>query len=244
MRIPRIYQPGTLHTGLRLTLPDSAANHVARVLRLQPGAPLALFNGEGGEYAATLLSVAKRSVEVELGEYHATATESPLTLTLAQGVAKGERMDYVVQKATELGIVRIVPLITEHCAVNLSGERMEKRLRHWQAVAISACEQCGRNTPPQLVSPVALETWLQQALLGIGITLDPRATQTLNDLPTTTEAATVLIGPEGGLSEREIALARAAGYHALRLGPRILRTETAALAAVALAQARWGDLGR
>lgn len=244
MRTTRIYQPGTLQTGQRVILHDNAANHVARVLRLQAGAPLTLFNGAGGEYAATLAVVGKREVEVEIGAFQATATESPLRLTLAQGIAKGERMDYVVQKAVELGVTRLAPLITEHCAVNLSGERMEKRLRHWQAIAIGACEQSGRNILPEMAMPVTLEQWLHQPLHGIGIMLDPRAARTLQQLPAAAAAVTLLIGPEGGLSEGETGRAGEAGYQGVRLGPRVLRTETAAVTAATLVQARWGDLER
>lgn len=242
MRIPRIHYPGTLEPGLCVTLPEGAANHVARVLRLPPGAPLTLFNGNGGEYQATLATVAKRTVEANVGAFLPTSTESPLSLTLAQGIAKGERMDYVVQKAVELGVTRVVPLVTEHCAVNLSAERQEKRLRHWQGVAISACEQCGRNLLPDVAAPMTFDDWLQQSTADVALVLDPRATQTLDDLPVAAAAVTLLIGPEGGLSEREIGQALAAGYQGIRLGPRILRTETAALTAVTLAQARWGDL--
>lgn len=242
MRIPRIYHPGALASGERICLDDSAANHVVRVLRLRPGATLRLFNGEGGEYVATLSDIGKRHVEVTIGPHHAIEVESPLAITLAQGVAKGERMDYVVQKAVELGVARIVPVISEHCAVNLSSDRQDKRLRHWQAVAISACEQCGRNTVPQIVAPVPLDTWLARTDDALRLVLDPRAEAGMAHLKPTGSALTLLIGPEGGLSDGEITRATAHGYCGIRLGPRILRTETATVAAITLVQARWGDL--
>lgn len=242
MRIPRIHHPHALASGECITLEESAANHVARVLRLKPGAPLRLFDGRGGEYEATLSSIGKRSVEATVGIHHPIEIESTLSITLAQGIAKGERMDYVVQKAVELGVQRIAPLLTEHCAVNLSGERLEKRIRHWQAVVISACEQCGRNTVPEVLAPLTLDDWLGQPDDSLRLVLDPRAAQGLQDHSPNTQGISLLIGPEGGLSEDEITRAKAAGYHGLRLGPRILRTETATLAAVTLVQGRWGDL--
>ncbi|MEW6646092.1 MAG: 16S rRNA (uracil(1498)-N(3))-methyltransferase [Pseudomonadota bacterium] len=241
MRIPRIHQPGPLSPGAIVELETGAANHVARVLRLAPGAALRLFNGEGGEYGATLHEVGKRNVTVQVGEHHARETESPLAITLAQGIAKGERMDYAIQKATELGVVRVAPVITERCNVRLSDERWEKKLQHWQAVAISACEQCGRNRIPVIEQPLTLTAWLAQDQGTLRLTLDPQATGGIATITETPQQLSLLVGPEGGLSDAELSAAQRAGYRGIQLGPRVLRTETAGIAALAILQARWGD---
>jgi 16S rRNA (uracil1498-N3)-methyltransferase len=241
MRIPRIYQPGSLAPGAVVELGDSAANHVARVLRLSPGAALTLFNGEGDEYAAMLHEVGKRSATARVESFVEREVESPLAITLAQGIAKGERMDYAIQKATELGVVRLVPVITERCNVRLSDERWEKKLQHWQAVAISACEQCGRNRIPLIEHPLTLTAWLAQDHNDLRLTLDPQAAGGIATLDATPHQASLLVGPEGGLSAGELSAAQRAGYRGIQLGPRVLRTETAGVAALAVLQARWGD---
>lgn len=242
MRIPRIFHPAPLSMGSVIELGEDAANHVVRVLRLSTGAPLILFDGHGGEYRATLNAVEKRRVTALLGAHDSREAESPLAITLAQGIAKGERMDYAIQKAVELGVQRIVPLLTKRCAVRLSEERWEKKLRHWQAVAISACEQCGRNRIPVIAEPVTLSAWLELPDDGLRLTLNPHTTQTIAPLDVRPSAVTLLIGPEGGLDEVELGLAQRAGYLGVRFGPRILRTETAGVAALSILQAKWGDL--
>lgn len=242
MRIPRIHQPGSLAAGAVVELNDGAANHVARVLRLPVGAALTLFNGEGGEYTATLHEVGKRSVTARVGTFVDHEVESPLAITLAQGIAKGERMDYAIQKATELGVVRLVPVITERCNVRLSDERWEKKLQHWQAVAISACEQSGRNHIPTIEQPLTLTAWLAQDHNELRLTLDPQAGGGIAALDATPHQVSLLVGPEGGLSDGELSAAQRAGYRGIRLGPRVLRTETAGVAALAVLQGRWGDL--
>jgi 16S rRNA (uracil1498-N3)-methyltransferase len=213
------------------------------VLRLSVGEELLLFDGTGGEYPARIVEQDKQGLWVICGERREKSCESPLQLTLAQGVSKGERMDYTIQKAVELGISRIVPVNTERSVVNLKGERLQKRMEHWRGVIISACEQCGRNTLPELLPLSSLDNWLQQPFEGRGLLLDHRATTGISALDLQGNACTLLIGPEGGLSEREQRAAVAAGYLGLRLGPRVLRTETAALTALAAIQSRWGDLG-
>lgn len=241
MRVPRIYQTQRLVENSRITLDESAARHVARVLRLGTGAPLRLFDGHGGEYAASIVEAGKREVIVAVGEHTSVEVESPLELTLAQGISRGERMDFTIQKAVELGVQRIVPLQTERSVVNLKGERRDKKLEHWRGVIISACEQCGRNALPELLPMQSLSSWLERPLQGSGLLLDHRAESTVGSL-SRPDALTLLIGPEGGLSEGERHEARTAGYAGLRLGPRVLRTETAALAALSALQSRWGDL--
>lgn len=244
MRIPRIYLPQPLSVGASLVLPEAAANHVTRVLRLKPGAALRLFNGEGGEYGAELVAVGKRDATVRLGEYDGRDAESPLQIVLGQGVSKGERMDYTIQKAAELGISRVEPLMTERTVVNLNDERRERRLQHWQGVAIGACEQCCRNRVPAVAPSVTLSQWLAQPRAGLKLVLYHRGARRLREFtPLAGEPVTLLIGPEGGLSEAEIAQAMAAGFQPLCLGPRILRTETAAVMALAAMQALWGDAG-
>ncbi|MCW8919009.1 MAG: 16S rRNA (uracil(1498)-N(3))-methyltransferase [Gammaproteobacteria bacterium] len=243
MRIPRIFHPAALAAHARIALEGNAARHLGRVLRLTVGDELLLFDGTGGEYPAHIVEQEKQGLWVVCGERQERSRESPLQLTLAQGVSKGERMDYTIQKAVELGISRIVPVATERSVVNLKGERLQRRMEHWRGVIISACEQCGRNTLPELLPLNSLGQWLQQPLDGRGLLLDHRATMGSSELELLGNACTLLIGPEGGLSEREQGAARAAGYLGLRLGPRVLRTETAALAALAAIQSRWGDLG-
>ena len=243
MRIPRIFHPEPLHANSRVALSDNAARHVGRVLRLPAGAQVVLFDGSGGEHPAHIIETGKRELWVECGERMAVDCESPLAITLAQGVSKGERMDYTIQKAVELGVTRIAPIDTERSVVNLRGERRDKRMEHWHGVIISACEQCGRNTLPLLLPMMSYHEWLQQPLTGIGLLLDHRAAMGLSSLEFDGSACTLLIGPEGGLSEAERGAAEAAGYRGLRLGPRVLRTETAALTALAAIQSRWGDLG-
>lgn len=244
MRIPRTYLPIPLTTGATVILDENAANHLIRVLRLKPGAPLILFNGQGGEYRAVLQTADKKGGTAVIGEHLAHDAESPLHITLAQGISRGERMDYTLQKAVELGVTRIVPLITERCEVRLEGERLHKRLQHWQAVAASACEQCGRNRVPPVAQARSLDDWLEQSHDGLRLVLDPLAAQTLTQLIKPEDRRiTLLIGPEGGLSDAEIERARQVGFAGIRLGPRILRTETAAVTALSALQVLWGDLG-
>lgn len=244
MRIPRIYVPHPLTPGRDIDLPQQAGEHVVRVLRLERGHPLRLFNGDGGEYSGEIAALAKRGVSARVLEaLPAADRESPLRITLGQGIARGEKMDWILQKATELGVARIVPLITERTEVKLDAERAARRLAHWQAVIAAACEQCGRNRLPELHEPVRLADWAA-ALAGhegLRLVLDPRDGVAARDLPTI-DAAILAVGPEGGLSGHDLAALGQTGFRGLRLGPRILRTETAGLAALAALQAIHGDL--
>ena len=237
MRIPRIFLPIPLAAGTLVTLDGTAANHVTRVLRLKPGAELVLFNGEGGEYPAVLEATAT----ARLGTWRAAECESPLAITLVQGISRAERMDYTIQKSVELGVTRIVPVFAARSVVELRGERLQRRMQHWQGVVIGACEQCGRNRVPALVAALDLSDWLHAPeTQSLRLVLNHLATTALNALPRPT-ALTLLIGPEGGLEESELAQAERAGFIGMRLGPRVLRTETAAVAALAALQTLWGD---
>lgn len=254
MRLTRVYLDAPLGAGARVTLAGGAARHVTRVLRLRPGLPLTLFNGEGGEYDATIEALEGEKVVVGVGEARAVERESPLDLTLAQGVSRGERMDLVVQKATELGASTIVPVLTERSVVRLGEPEGRRKVEHWRAIVIAACEQSGRNRLPQLVPPIAIADFLRSpqsarpAAGGEGaggvtrLLLSPAARAPLDEVPRRGDALTVLIGPEGGLSEAEVEAALDAGFTAVSLGPRVLRTETAAIAALTLLQRRFGDL--
>lgn len=244
MRIPRIYVPQPLRPGREVELPIQAGEHIARVLRLDRGHPLRLFNGDGGEYAGELASLAKRSVTARvLDAATAPERESPLRITLGQGIARGEKMDWILQKATELGVARIVPLVTDRTEVKLDAERAERRLAHWEAVLASACEQCGRNRLPELAEPMKLADWAASLgeEAGLRLALDPHGDVAARELVVGAQA-TLAVGPEGGLSEHDLATLDQAGFRGLRLGPRILRTETAGLAALAALQAIHGDL--
>jgi len=243
MRVPRIYVPQPLSPGRDVELPLQAGEHIARVLRLDRGHPLRLFDGNGGEYAGEIASLAKRAVTAHvIAPAPAPDRESPLRLTLGQGIARGEKMDWILQKATELGVARIVPLVTDRTEVRLDAERTSRRLAHWEAVLASACEQCGRNTLPRLAEPMELADWAA-ALgddAGLRLVLDPGGDARVRDLAPGT-CATLAVGPEGGLSEHDLAALSQAGFLGLQLGPRILRTETAGLAAIAALQAIHGD---
>lgn len=242
MRIPRIYHPEALAPGLTIDLDAEAARHVARVLRMTADMPLVIFDGSGGEYGAVIGTVDRGRVTVTLKSFVADDRESPLHTTLAQGISRGERMDYTLRKAVELGVSAIQPLFTEYCQVQLKGERLDKRMAHWRGVVIAACEQSGRNRIPPLHTPCSLPEWLQRLPSGLHLALDPRAAGGILQLATPATPVSLLVGPEGGLSENEMDLLRRAGYLGIRLGPRILRTETAALAALAALQSRWGDM--
>jgi 16S rRNA (uracil1498-N3)-methyltransferase len=244
MRIPRVYLPRPLAPDTRLLLDEAASGHLLRVLRLKPGAPLLVFNGEGGEYAATLTGTEGRAAVVALGDFTADRCESTLAVTLAQGVSRGERMDYTLQKSVELGVARIVPLETEFSQVRLDGARLERRRQHWSGILASAAEQCGRTRLPELAPTAPLLEWLSAPPDGgLRLVLDPGGDTLLSRLPApAARRVTLLVGPEGGLSDKEIRRARDSGFLGLRLGPRILRTETAGAAALAALQTLWGDL--
>lgn len=241
MRTIRIYQPSPLTLQQETALDKEAANHVVNVLRMQAGQAIQLFNGEGGAYQGELVSVSKKHCTVHLSEFDDTDVESPLQVHLAQGVSRGERMDYTIQKAVELGVSSITPIFTERCNVKLSGDRLDKKQQHWQKVAISACEQSGRNRVPQIHPAMSVEQWLAQPC-ELGLVLHHRHAQTLKHIAYSTgQSVQLLIGSEGGLTEYEIEQAIQQGYQALQLGPRVLRTETAALVALSLLQLQWGD---
>jgi len=244
-RLSRIHVDARLAKGIRLALPDSATAHLLRVLRLGIGDACVLFNGDGHDYAATIVSVAKKIAEIEVSDAYPIDNESPLRITLAQSLARGEKMDWIIQKATELGVVAIQPIVSERTEVKLDGERADKRRAHWRAVAIAACEQCGRARLPSIAEPLALHQYaatLDPELLKL--MLDPDAEPTLRTLSLAGRSDIELaIGPEGGFSQRDLAQLKAAGFLGLRLGPRVLRTETAGLAALAALQVLCGDCG-
>ena len=243
MRLTRVHVPEPLAHGRRQTIEGDAANHITRVLRLKPGDPLILFDGRGGEHTARIEVFHKDTVIVAVGDRSTATRESALTLTLAQGVSRGERMDWVVQKATGLGVTRIVPVLTERTVVKLDAKQSERKVAHWRGIAVAACEQSGRDRIPDIATPVDLH----ELLRGIDsratrALLSPSGTQRVNDLKPSQAGIVVLIGPEGGLAENEHHAAETAGFLPVSLGPRVLRTETAAVAALTLLQHQFGDL--
>ncbi|WP_115719912.1 16S rRNA (uracil(1498)-N(3))-methyltransferase [Gallaecimonas mangrovi] len=242
MRNPRIYEPQPLATGQTLLLSEDGANHVGRVLRMQAGQPLRLFNGDGNDYHAEIVEAGKKQVQVRINKAEALANESPLAIHLGQVISRGERMEFVIQKAVELGVTQITPLFSERCGVKLQGDRLDKKVGQWQKIATSACEQCGRAKVPTVNEVAILNDWVQAPFDGHSLTLSPYAKGGIASL-SKASAARLLIGPEGGFSDEEVALASQAGFTDVLLGPRVLRTETAALAAISALQLSLGDLG-
>lgn len=243
MRIARFYLDQPLKVGSEVLLSEAVFNHAIRVLRLRQGEALVLFNGEGVEYRAQLSRVEKRQAWVLLESCQPAVAESSLALTLVQGVSKGERMDYSLQKAVELGVQRIIPVLTERSVVNLDQERWQRRHEHWQGLMIAACEQCGRGVIPQLLPVQPLCKWLASTDSDLRLVLDPCAATSVRQLPIVqTQPISLLIGPEGGLSTTELHSALQVGCIGVRLGPRILRTESAGVTALAALQVLWGDL--
>lgn len=242
MRVPRVYSDQPLDAGLTLDLEPGPSQHLSRALRLGTGDRVQVFDGRGNEYGAHIVAVERKAVSVELEVLLEGSLESPLDIHLGIGISRGERFDWVVQKATELGVRSISPLYTERVEVKLKGEREARKQHHWRQVAVSACEQCGRRTLPSLHPPQALAQWLS----GVGgdrrFVLHHRSDTALSGAATPASVS-LLVGPEGGLTESEIGQALQAGFEALALGPRVLRTETAPVAALAILQARWGDMG-
>lgn len=242
MRLTRVYVEEQLSAGKSCSLEGSAANHIMRVLRLRDGDALTLFDGQGGEYGARITGFRKDSVQVAVQEYRDVERESKLELTLAQGISRGERMDWVMQKATELGVARIVPVMTERTMVKLDEKQSAKKVEHWRGIVIAACEQSGRNRVPEVAAPCAFYDVLRKdEQAGRKLLLSPLGSLNARDLALT-GTATLLVGPEGGLSPDEQELAIGAGFEQVRMGPRVLRTETAAIAALTIFQHDFGDL--
>ena len=243
MRVTRVHVGRPLAAGVAIDLPDNAANHVARVLRLAIGDRCVLFNGDGLDYPAELIEVGKRIVRVMVGGGTSVDNESPLQLHLLQGIARGEKMDLILQKATELGVLSVHPLYSQRSEVRLDGARAEKRLAHWRGVVVSACEQCGRARVPGVASPQRLEQALRTlADGGLRLFLDPEGKASLPTLGVVpSQAIHLAVGPEGGWSVQDVSQLHAAGFIGVRLGPRVLRTETAGLATIASLQALYGD---
>lgn len=242
----RFHVPHRLGPGAETDLPDIAAHHAMRVLRLAESDPVIVFDGHGGEYEAVIVRMTRSHVRVKTLRFRDGGPESPLPVTLLQGVSGSDRMDFTVRKAVELGVHRIVPLFTERSVVKLDVDKVDKRRAHWQGVAISACEQCGRNYVPEVAEPVAFRNWAAELpvaapagqsrlLLAVG------GAVRFADLPRPGTDVLLLAGPEGGLSPVESEIAQSRGFTPVRLGPRILRTETAAIAALSAIQTLWGD---
>lgn len=240
MRLPRFHTAQPLAVDARIVLEPGPSHHLLKVLRVHPGEALILFNGDGREYRATLESGDGKQARVTVTEADSPQRESRLRITLGQGVSRGERMDHVMQKAVELGVCGIAPLWTRRSQVHLSGARLEKRLAHWQGVLLAACEQSGRVRVPVLEDARTLARWLEKPAEGCRLLLDPAARTVLADIEPQ-DTVQLLIGPEGGFEGGEIEQATAAGFQPVRLGPRVLRTETAALATLAALQTLWGD---
>jgi 16S rRNA (uracil1498-N3)-methyltransferase len=241
MRLTRIYTAQILQSNALVVLETESSRHIARALRLTTGDRLTLFDGRGGEYPGEITALDKKHVQVMTGDHLQQECESSLNLHLAIAVSRGDRMDWIMQKSTELGVSSITPLLTEHTGVKLAGYRAEKKIQHWKKVAISACEQCGRNRVPVIHPLQQVQSWLSATIAERKFVLHHRAAP-IGHPEKIPASVALLIGPEGGLSASEIEAAEQSGYHSLQLGPRVLRTETAPLAAIAVLQSYWGDM--
>jgi len=241
MRIPRIYTQATLQLNDLVQLDPQASSHLARVLRMQVGDLCTLFNGDGNEYQGAIAQLeGKKQVAVTINQVNEASRESPLATHLGLVMSRGDRMDYAIQKATELGVHAITPLTSERCELKLKGNRADKKIQHWQQVSISACEQCQRNKVPTIYPATDINEWIKVRNEQLKLVLHHRASKPLQSFAETKEVA-LLIGPEGGLSEREIDLAETQEFHSVLFGPRVLRTETAPLVALTALQMQWGD---
>ena len=242
MRIPRIYQDSPLVVTETLALDDEAASHIGRVLRMSPGEQVCLFNGGGEDFLAEIISASKKNVSVKVLSSSANNSESPLHIHLGQVISRGDRMDFTIQKSVELGVSTITPLFSERCGVKLSGERLEKKIHQWQKIVIGACEQSGRSRVPEIRPAMSLEAWCGEQTDALKLNLHPRAAHGIGGLALETSKVRLLIGPEGGLSENEILKTEQDAFTDVLLGPRVLRTETAALTAISALQLKFGDL--
>jgi len=243
MRLNRIYCEGPLVPAADLPLPLAGAYHVSRVLRLRPGAPLRIFDGSGSEFHAEIQRIEGDNVTVRVGSQSAGAAESPLRITLVQGISRSERMDWTLQKATELGVNAIAPVLTSRSVVRLDDKQAEKKQSHWRGIVIGACEQCGRSRIPAVGTPMQLRNYFSTVRKdGMRLVLSPVAPGSLAGIASLPSKVDLLIGPEGGLDDDELTAAQKAGFMPVRLGPRVLRTETAAVVALTVLQALWGDL--
>jgi 16S rRNA (uracil1498-N3)-methyltransferase len=240
MRVSRLYFPVPLQVGQSVCLDEDRAHYLRTVLRLKQDVELIVFNGLGGEYLATLTEVSRKNVRIYLKEYLEREVESALNIVLGLGISRGDRMDWAVQKSVELGVKTITPLLTSRCNVQVKAEKEAQKLGHWQKIAQHASEQSGRTVVPPLAAIVELEDWITQQQ-GLKIFLDPHAEFTLTQLQPLQNCVTLLSGPEGGFTPTEREIAKAAGFTPVSLGKRILRTETAALAALSAVQMLWGD---
>ncbi|MFA7554547.1 MAG: 16S rRNA (uracil(1498)-N(3))-methyltransferase [Spongiibacteraceae bacterium] len=240
MRISRIFTEALLQAEQLITLDEKASHYLSKVLRLKVDAPLILFNGDGHQYPSTIAAVDKKTVSVRTERCEIVDVESPLSTHLGIALSKGDRMDLVMQKATELGVTAITPLLSERSEVKLKGERADKKQQHWQQILISSCEQCGRNKIPQLNPIQTIDSWTESVQADKKLVLHHRSDHRIDPTETVSSVA-ILIGPEGGLSEREIQAAQQKQFAPLTLGPRVLRTETAPLVALAILQQAWGD---
>lgn len=243
MSTPHLYQPAKLHTGLELILTPEVSKHLMQVLRWPLNEPFRLFNGEGGEYQAKIIKSEKKQTIAHIGQFYPENLSSPVEIHLGQGISRGEKMDFTIQKAVELGVTHVTPLLTERCNVKLPADRWEKRVQHWRSVAIAACEQSGRNILPVILEPQSPLEWVNRLTVDLKLMLDPTGSQQLKDLSVSPNSIALLIGSEGGLSVNEQKLAKQQNFIGLNLGPRILRTETAAIAAIAVIQSTFGDMG-
>ncbi|MCL1139957.1 16S rRNA (uracil(1498)-N(3))-methyltransferase [Shewanella pneumatophori] len=243
MRVPRIYQESTLVVGQSVALDDEAAGHVGRVLRMSSGEQVSLFNGDGNDYLAEIISASKKNVEVKVLSCEANNSESPLNLHLGQVISRGDRMDFTIQKSVELGVNTITPLFSERCGVKLTGERLEKKIQQWQKIVISACEQSGRSVVPIVRPAMQLVDWCAETSDAVKLNLHPRASHGVNGLTLPNNRVRLVIGPEGGLSAPEIAMTEEHQFTDVLLGPRVLRTETAALTTISALQLKFGDIG-
>lgn len=242
MRTPRFFQPSSLSAETEIDLDDNAVQHIARALRMREGEAIELFCGDGYRYPATLVSVEKRKVRARIDAQIPSASESPLKISIGQSISRGERMDYAVQKATETGMFEMTPLLSERCEVKLNAERQQKRQRHWQQIAISACEQSGRCAVPEINEISSLQDWCSNVEADLKLVLHHHTEAPLAALDFTPSSVALLIGPEGGLTESEVEQALAAGFKPLALGPRVMRTETAPVAAQSILHYLWGDM--
>ncbi len=243
--IPRIYSAKPIVAHSAVELPEPSRRHVVQVLRLRKGNTLTLFDGLGGEFPAEITDISKRTMQVQIGEKSDVVRESPLYIHLLQGLSKGERMDYTVQKATEAGVAEITPIITERTVVRINAERFAKKLHHWQQIAISACEQSGRTRIPKIHPPLAfnklMENLAQTPLQGTGFLMDTTGAHSFKSYDAPTNPIHFLVGPEGGITPGELEAARNAGFLPVQMGPRIFRTETMCVAAITAMQLLWGD---